>query len=81
LEEISNQTPKTIGLISNTTTTPMKSRVSHQSMTKRLSGSSTSAYSPLPNSDMLMVCAKCRQVLPRYSICMMSLTTYIEDAS
>ncbi|CAF1481324.1 unnamed protein product, partial [Rotaria sp. Silwood1] len=61
LEEISNQTPKTIGLISNTTTTPMKSRVSHQSMTKRLSGSSTSAYSPLPNSDMLMVCAKCRQ--------------------
>ncbi len=28
-----------------------------------------------------MVCAKCRQVLPRCSICMMSLTTYIEDAS
>ncbi len=28
-----------------------------------------------------MVCAKCRQVLPRCSICMMNLTTYIEDAS
>jgi hypothetical protein len=28
-----------------------------------------------------MVCAKCRQVLPCCSICMMSLTTYIEDAS
>ena len=29
----------------------------------------------------LTICAKCRQILPRCSICMMSLTTYIEDAS
>ncbi|CAF4536070.1 unnamed protein product, partial [Rotaria sp. Silwood2] len=82
-----SQTPTIIGLSTNTNTTPtpttplkVQSRVSQQTMTTRSSTSSSSAYPP-PNSDMLMVCAKCRQVLPRCSICMMSLTTYIEDAS
>ncbi|CAF3659384.1 unnamed protein product [Rotaria sp. Silwood1] len=81
----SSQTPTIGGLSTNTTSTPttplkVQSRASQQTMTTRSSASSSSTYPP-PNSDMLMVCAKCRQVLPRCSICMMSLTTYIEDAS
>ncbi|CAF0788328.1 unnamed protein product, partial [Rotaria sordida] len=81
----SNQTPTMMGLSTNTTpipTTPLKvqNRIAQQTMATRSSASSSSTYPP-SNSDMLMVCAKCRQVLPRCSICMMSLTTYIEDAS
>ncbi|CAF1526874.1 unnamed protein product [Rotaria magnacalcarata] len=86
-QAMSNQTPTMMDLAGNTNTTPIpttpmkvQNRGSQQTITSRSSASSSSAY-PTPNSDMLMVCAKCRQVLPRCSICMMSLTTYIEDAS
>ncbi|CAF3405463.1 unnamed protein product, partial [Rotaria sp. Silwood2] len=84
---MSNQTPAIMGLAGNTNTaqaptTPLEAqnRLSQQSTTNRTPTTSSSAY-PAPNSDMLMVCAKCRQVLPRCFIRMMSLTTYIEDAS
>jgi hypothetical protein len=85
---MSNQTPTSVNLTGNVNSTPIPTtpirglnRGSQPTMTNRSSTSSSSAYPPPPNSDMLMVCAKCRQVLPRCSICMMSLTTYIEDAS
>jgi len=85
---MSNQTPTSVNLTGNANSTPIPTtpirgpnRGSQPTMTNRSSTSSSSAYPPPPNSDMLMVCAKCRQVLPRCSICMMSLTTYIEDAS
>ncbi|CAF0964213.1 unnamed protein product [Adineta ricciae] len=85
---MSNQTPTPGGLSSNVNSTPItttpvrpQTRGSQQTMSNRISNSSSSSYPQSQNSDLLMVCSKCRQVLPRCSICMMSLTTYIEDAS
>ncbi|CAF1350017.1 unnamed protein product [Adineta steineri] len=78
---MSNQTSTTNSSSTPIPTTPSKpqGRGSQPNNQNRSSGSSS--YAPPPNSELLMVCAKCRQVLPRCSICMMNLTTYIEDAS
>lgn len=79
-----NQTPTNFNQSSSSSiqTTPIRQNFRQsQQITSRSSASSTSNYPQAPFSDVLMVCSKCRQVLPRCSICMMSLTTYIEDAS
>jgi hypothetical protein len=57
---MSSQTPTSIGLTTNTNTTPVPTtpvrphtRISQQSMTNRSSTSSSSNYPPPPNSDMV----------------------------
>jgi len=82
--QLSSSSSSTTTSTNISTTNPIRSyhRSSQQILNRTSTSTTNSNYSSTHQSnDILTICGKCRQILPRCSICMMSLTTYIEDAS